>query len=140
MVGVILSIHSSPNHWLFGELRLASMEVHIYDSLGRVAYLKFKSDGTVTKFESQVANYLDKINYWARRNIPRIPLNMQFIYEENVPQQSSHLGDYGVFVCMFTEQLVTGQPIRELIDPKNATLEFRQWMAKKFWGSSLGPM
>nr|KAJ0211975.1 hypothetical protein LSAT_V11C400164980 [Lactuca sativa] len=26
---VLLPIHSSPNHWLFGELRLASMEVHI---------------------------------------------------------------------------------------------------------------
>nr|KAJ0217079.1 hypothetical protein LSAT_V11C300121270 [Lactuca sativa] len=34
---VLLPIHSSPNHWLFGELRLASMEVHIYDSLGRGA-------------------------------------------------------------------------------------------------------
>nr|KAJ0204777.1 hypothetical protein LSAT_V11C500286470 [Lactuca sativa] len=60
---VILPIHSSPNHSLFGELRLTSMDVHIYDSLGRVAYEKFKSDGTFTKFESRVANYLDKINY-----------------------------------------------------------------------------
>nr|KAJ0188556.1 hypothetical protein LSAT_V11C900477370 [Lactuca sativa] len=84
---VLLPIHSSPNHWLFGELRLASMEVHIYDSLGRVAYEKFKYDGTLTKFESRVANYLDTINYWARRNIPRIPLNIQFIYEENVPNK-----------------------------------------------------
>ncbi|XP_052625770.1 uncharacterized protein LOC111893189 [Lactuca sativa] len=95
---VLLPIHSSPNHWLFGELRLASMEVHIYDSLGRGAYEKFKSKGIFSKFERRVANYLDKIKYWARRKIPRIPLNMQFIYEENVPQQSSHLGDCGVFV------------------------------------------
>nr|KAJ0210255.1 hypothetical protein LSAT_V11C400212810 [Lactuca sativa] len=137
---VLLPIHSSPNHWVFGELRLALMEVHIYDSLGRVAYKKFKFDETFTKFESQVANYLDKINYWARRNISRISLNMQFIYEENVPQQSSHLGDCGVFVCMFMEQLVSGQPIRELIDPKNATLEFRQRMTKILWGSILGPI
>nr|KAJ0218626.1 hypothetical protein LSAT_V11C300119600 [Lactuca sativa] len=28
---VLLPIHSSPNHWLFEELRLASMEVHIYE-------------------------------------------------------------------------------------------------------------
>nr|KAJ0222374.1 hypothetical protein LSAT_V11C200097360 [Lactuca sativa] len=137
---VLLLIHSSPNHWLFGELRLASMEVHIYDSLGRGAYEKFKSEGIFSKFEHRVANYLDKIKYWARRNIPRIPLNMQFIYEENVPQQSSHLGDCGVFVCMFMEQLVSGQPIRVLIDPKNAALEFRLRMAKIIWGSSLGPM
>ncbi|KAL7595767.1 hypothetical protein Lser_V15G29163 [Lactuca serriola] len=137
---VLLPIHSSPNHWLFGELRLASMEVHIYDSLGRGAYEKFKSEGIFSKFERRVANYLDKIKYWARRNIPRIPLNMQFIYEENVPQQSSHLGDCGVFVCMFMEQLVSGQPIRVLIDPKNASLEFRLRMAKIIWGSSLGPM
>nr|KAJ0197221.1 hypothetical protein LSAT_V11C700346700 [Lactuca sativa] len=102
---VLLPIHSSPNHWLFGELRLASMEVHIYDSLGRGAYEKFQSKGIFSKFERRVANYLDKIKYWARRNIPRIPLNMQFIYEENVPQQSSHLGDCGVFLCMFMEQL-----------------------------------
>nr|KAJ0203036.1 hypothetical protein LSAT_V11C500244650 [Lactuca sativa] len=95
---VLLSIHSSPNHWLFGELRLASMEVHIYDSLGRGAYEKFKSEGIFSKFERRVANYLDKIKYWARRNIPRIPLNMQFIYEENVPQQSSHFGDCGCVV------------------------------------------
>nr|KAJ0205813.1 hypothetical protein LSAT_V11C500284660 [Lactuca sativa] len=139
-MAVLLPIHSSPNHWLFGELRLASMEVHIYDSLGRGAYEKFKSEGIFSKFERRVANYLDKIKYWARRNIPRIPLNMQFIYEENVPQQSSHLGDCGVFVCMFMEQFVLGQPIRVLIDPKNAALEFRQRMAKNFWGSSLGPM
>nr|KAJ0218857.1 hypothetical protein LSAT_V11C300126060 [Lactuca sativa] len=112
---VLLPIHSSPNHWLFGELRLASMEVHIYDSLGRGAYEKFQSEGIFSKFERRVANYLDKIKYWARRNIPRIPLNMQFIYEENVPQQSSHLGDCGVFLCMFMEQLVSGQPIRVLI-------------------------
>nr|KAJ0188341.1 hypothetical protein LSAT_V11C900464840 [Lactuca sativa] len=137
---VLLSIHSSPNHWLFGDLRLASMEVHIYDSLGRMAYGKFKFDGTFTKFESRVENYLDKINYWARSYIPRILLNMQFIYEKNVPQQNSHLGDYGVFVCMFMEQLVSGQPIRKLIDPRNAALEFRQRMTKFFWGSSLGPM
>nr|KAJ0215112.1 hypothetical protein LSAT_V11C300123180 [Lactuca sativa] len=92
---VLMPIHSSPNHWLFGELRLASMEVHIYDSFGRGAYEKFNSDGTFTKFEARVADYLDKIDYWARRNIPRIPLNMQFIFETNVPQQSSHLGDCG---------------------------------------------
>ncbi|KAL7604111.1 hypothetical protein Lser_V15G18458 [Lactuca serriola] len=137
---VLLSIHSSPNHWLFGELRLASMEVHIYDSLGRGAYEKFQSEGIFSKFERRVANYLDKIKYWARRNIPRIPLNMQFIYEENVPQQSSHLGDCGVFLCMFMEQLVSGQPIRVLIDPKNAALEFRLRMAKIIWGSSLAPL
>nr|KAJ0194069.1 hypothetical protein LSAT_V11C800437860 [Lactuca sativa] len=137
---VLLPIHSSPNHWLFGELRLASMEVHIYDSLGRGAYEKFKSEGIFSKFERRVANYLDKIKYWARRNIPRIPLNMQFIYEENVPQQSSHLGDCGVFLCMFMEQLVSGQPIRVLIDPKNAALEFRLRMAKIIWGSSLAPL
>ena len=65
---------------------------------------------------------------------------MQFIYEENAPQQSSHLGDCSVFVCMFMEQLVSAQPIRELIDPKNAALEFRQRMTKIYWGSSLGPM
>nr|KAJ0209397.1 hypothetical protein LSAT_V11C400210090 [Lactuca sativa] len=127
---VLLPIHSSPNHWLFGELRLASMEVHIYDSLGREAYEKFKSEEIFSKFERRVANYLYKIKYWARRNISRIPLNMQFIYEENVPQQSSNLGDCGVFVCMFMEQFVSGQPIRVLIHPKNATLEFRQRMAK----------
>nr|KAJ0213533.1 hypothetical protein LSAT_V11C400169660 [Lactuca sativa] len=125
---------------LFGKLRLASMEVHIYDSLGRGAYEKFKYEGIFSKFERRVANYLDKIKYWTRRNIPRIPLNMQFIYEENVPQQSSHLGDCGVFVCMFMEQFVSGQPIRVLIDQKNAALEFRQRMANFFWGSSLGPM
>nr|KAJ0221287.1 hypothetical protein LSAT_V11C200078970 [Lactuca sativa] len=102
---VLLPIHSSPNHWLFGELRLASMEVHIYDRLGRGAYEKFQSEGIFFKFERRVANYLDKIKYWVRRNIPSIPLNMQFIYEENVPQQSSHLGDCGVFLCMFMEQL-----------------------------------
>ncbi|XP_023756981.2 uncharacterized protein LOC111905526 [Lactuca sativa] len=137
---VLLPIHSSPNHWLFGELRLASIEVHIYDSLGRGAYEKFKSEGIFSKFERRVENYLDKIKYRARRNIPRIPLNMQFIYEENVPQQSSHLGDCGVFLCMFMEQLVSGQPIRVLIDPKNAALEFRLRMTKIIWGSSLGPM
>nr|KAJ0191717.1 hypothetical protein LSAT_V11C800398120 [Lactuca sativa] len=137
---VLLPIHSSPNHWLFGELRLESMEVHIYDSLGRGAYEKFKYEGIFSKFERRVANYLDKNKYWVRRNIPRIPLNMQFIYEENVPQQSSHLGDCGVFLCMFMEQLVSGQPIRVLIDPKNAALEFRLRMAKIIWGSSLVPM
>nr|KAJ0186716.1 hypothetical protein LSAT_V11C900471570 [Lactuca sativa] len=137
---VLMPIHPFPNHWLFGELRLSSMEVHLYDSLGRRAYEKFKSDGTFTKFEAQVAEYLDKIDYWARRNIPRILWNMQFILETSVPKQSSMLGDCGVFVCMFMEQLVSGQPIRELINPRNAALEFHQRMTKIYWGSSLGPM
>nr|KAJ0201149.1 hypothetical protein LSAT_V11C600316790 [Lactuca sativa] len=119
---------------------VASMEVHIYDSLGRGAYEKFQSEGIFSKFERRVTNYLDKIKYWAWRNIPKIPLNMQFIYEENVPQQSSHLGDCGVFLCMFMEQLVSGQPIRVLIDPKNAALEFRLRMAKIIWGSILAPL
>nr|KAJ0206677.1 hypothetical protein LSAT_V11C500243060 [Lactuca sativa] len=73
---VLMPSHSFPNHWLFGELRLASMEVHIYDNLGRGAYEKFNFDGTFTKLEARVAEYLDKIDYWVRRNIPRIPLNM----------------------------------------------------------------
>ena len=135
-----MPIHSYPNHWLFGELRLESMEVHIYDSLGRNAFTLFESNGTFTKFEAKVEKVLAKINYWRRRNLRRTPLNMSFILEDNVPQQSSHLGDCGVFVCMFMEQLVSGQPIRQLIDPKYAALEFRQRMAKIFWGSCVGPM
>ena len=55
---------------------------------------------------------------------------MKFILEKQVPQQSGELVDYAVFVCMFMEKLVSDQPIRKLIDPKNAALEFRQRMAK----------
>nr|KAJ0210663.1 hypothetical protein LSAT_V11C400194670 [Lactuca sativa] len=100
---VLLPIHSSPNHWLFRELRLASMEVHIYDSLGRVAYEKLNSNGTYTKFESRVANYLDKINYWAPRNILRIPLNMQFILKKKMFPNKVVIWEIVVFlfVCLW---------------------------------------
>ena len=88
-----MRIHSFPNHWLFGELQLDSMEVYIYDSLGRNTYQKFESGGTFSKFVARLADHLDKINYWAHRSIPKIPLDMKFIFETNVLQQSSELGD-----------------------------------------------
>nr|KAJ0221974.1 hypothetical protein LSAT_V11C200066430 [Lactuca sativa] len=137
---VYMLIHSYPNHWLFGELRLESIEVHLYDSLGRGTFENFELDGTLSKFEAWVAKFLDKTNYWKRRNIPKRPLNMTFTLEDSVPQQSSVLGDCVVFVCMFMEQLVSGQPIHEFMDPKNADLEFRQRMDKIYWGSCVGPM
>nr|KAJ0190273.1 hypothetical protein LSAT_V11C800443980 [Lactuca sativa] len=63
--------------------------------------------GIATYPDIMVTNFLDKINYWRRRNIPRRPLNMTFTLEDNVPQQSNGLGDCVVFVCMFMEQLVS---------------------------------
>nr|KAJ0204207.1 hypothetical protein LSAT_V11C500266130 [Lactuca sativa] len=89
---VLMPIHSFHNHWLFGKLRLESMEVHIYDSLGRSTYKKFEYDGTLSKFAAR-----------AQRNIPRIPLDMKFIFETNVPQKSSELGEIALFlfVCLW---------------------------------------
>nr|KAJ0227050.1 hypothetical protein LSAT_V11C100026640 [Lactuca sativa] len=94
-------------------------------------------------FMSGVATYANIIVPWWDVDMeehPRRPLNMAFTLEDNVPQQSSGLGDCVVFACMFMEQLVSGQQIRELIDPKNVALEFRQRMTKIYWGSCVGPM
>nr|KAJ0195672.1 hypothetical protein LSAT_V11C700345340 [Lactuca sativa] len=79
---VLMLIHSFPNNWLFGELRLDSMEVHLYDNLGR---------GLMKN-------------------------------------------------SILMEQLVSGQPIRHLTDPRNAALVFCQRMTKICWGSTLGLM
>nr|KAJ0204305.1 hypothetical protein LSAT_V11C500296100 [Lactuca sativa] len=57
----------NPTSWLLGGMSIR---------LGRGDYEKLNSDGTFTEFEARVADHLDKIDYWARRNIPRIPLNM----------------------------------------------------------------
>nr|KAJ0219693.1 hypothetical protein LSAT_V11C200078670 [Lactuca sativa] len=53
-ISVYMPIHSYPNHWLFGGLQL---------DLGRGVFENFESGGTLSKFEAQVAKYLDKIKY-----------------------------------------------------------------------------
>nr|KAJ0205182.1 hypothetical protein LSAT_V11C500265630 [Lactuca sativa] len=129
-IKVCMSIHYYPNHWLLGDLHLESMGV--YHSLGRSAYNWLESNGTFIGYEARVTKLLEKINYWRRRNIPGTPLKMIITREDNVPQQNSHLGDCGVFVCMFMEQLVSRQPIRLVTDPIKAAMEFRQRMEKSF--------
>nr|KAJ0191546.1 hypothetical protein LSAT_V11C800449810 [Lactuca sativa] len=84
---ILLSIHLSPNHWLFRELRSVSMEVHIYDSLSKGAYEKFNSDGTFTKLEARVVDYSEKIDYWARKNIARIPLICNSFSKQMLPNK-----------------------------------------------------
>nr|KAJ0184479.1 hypothetical protein LSAT_V11C900500400 [Lactuca sativa] len=129
----------TPTSWFLGGMWIRYLGNYDWIQWKSI-FMTISSDGTFSKFVAWVTNHLDKINYWAQRNILRIPLDMKFIFETNVPQQSSEMGDYGVFVCMFMEQIVSGQPIRELTNPKNVALEFRQRMTKIYWGSCDCPM
>nr|KAJ0202427.1 hypothetical protein LSAT_V11C600299000 [Lactuca sativa] len=96
----------TPTSWFLGGMSIR---------LGRGAYEKFNSDGTFTKFEARLADYVDKIGYWAWRNIPRIPLNMQFISKQMFPNKIV-IWEIAVFlfVCLWNNEFQANQYVNLL--------------------------
>ncbi|KAI3766120.1 hypothetical protein L2E82_16170 [Cichorium intybus] len=86
---------------MLGELRLDTMNIHIYDSfLQGHFYDRLVQQGHIQNFKKQVVALLDSINYWQNRGIPRIDVDLEFIMETWVPQQSGPLGDCAVWYCL----------------------------------------
>ncbi|KAI3691270.1 hypothetical protein L2E82_49538 [Cichorium intybus] len=53
--------------------------------------------GHIQTFKTEVVALLDSINYWNNRGIPRRDVDLEFIMEAWVPQQSGPLGDCAEF-------------------------------------------
>ncbi|KAI3720741.1 hypothetical protein L2E82_31734 [Cichorium intybus] len=94
---------------MLGELRLDTMKIHIYDSfLQGHFYDRLVQQGHIQNFKKQVVALLDSINYWQNRGIPRIDVDLEFIMETWVPQQSRPLGDCAVWSCLLLEYAISG--------------------------------
>ncbi|KAI3779359.1 hypothetical protein L2E82_09075 [Cichorium intybus] len=126
---------------MLGELRLDTMKIHIYDSfLQGHFYDRLVQQGHIQNFKKQVVALLDLINYWQNRNIPRIDVDLEFIMETWVPQQSGPLGDCAVWSCLLLEYAISGVrvPVQGYEDytPKYyAARKFRERMGRIYWAS-----
>ncbi|KAL4586248.1 hypothetical protein LXL04_010883 [Taraxacum kok-saghyz] len=97
---------------------------------------KLVSDGTIGRFQEDLVGLLDGIDYWASAGVGRKnPKDLTFENVEGLPQQSGILGDCGVFLCMYLEQLVSGIKICDVSDTESLGKEFRIRMGNIFYGS-----
>ncbi|KAI3767779.1 hypothetical protein L2E82_18182 [Cichorium intybus] len=102
---------------MLGELRLDSMKIHIYDS-----FLQ--------------GHFYDRLN----RGIPRIDVDLEFIMETWVPQQSGPLGDCAVWSCLLLEYAISGvrvpvQGDEDYTPTDYAARKFRERMGRIYWAS-----
>ncbi|KAI3768225.1 hypothetical protein L2E82_18732 [Cichorium intybus] len=94
---------------MLGELCLDTMKIHLYDSLLQSHYYNLLvEEGQIQSFKTDVVALLDSINYWNQRGILRRELDLEFIIEAWVPQQSGPLGDCGVWSCLLLEYGISG--------------------------------
>ncbi|KAI3791027.1 hypothetical protein L2E82_04563 [Cichorium intybus] len=123
------------------ELRLDTMKIHIYDSfLQGHFYDLLVQQGHIQNFKKQVVALLDSINYWQNRGIPQIDVDLEFIMETWVPQQSGLLGDCAVWSCLLLEYVISRVrvPVQgdEDYTPTNyAARKFRERMGRIYWAS-----
>ncbi|KAL4570770.1 hypothetical protein LXL04_026432 [Taraxacum kok-saghyz] len=134
---VFIPINIPHSHWILGELSLQTMKVRVFDSGLRMCSLnKLVSDGTIGRFQEDLVGLLDGIDYWGSACVGRKnPKDLTFKNVEGLPQQSDILGDCGVFLCMYLEQLVSGIKICDVSDTESLGKEFRIRMGKIFYGS-----
>ncbi|KAL4556303.1 hypothetical protein LXL04_038950 [Taraxacum kok-saghyz] len=134
---VFIPINIPQSHWILGELSLQKMKVRVFDSGLRMWSLnKLVSDGTIGRFQEDLVGLLDGIDYWGSACVGRKnPKDLTFKNVEGLPQQSDILGDCGVFLCMYLEQLVSGIKICDVSDTESLGKEFRIRMGKIFYGS-----
>ena len=118
------------------------MTVRVYDSaVGLNCLKKLETKGTIPKFKKSLIALLDGIGYWTKANRPiRKEEDIVFEVVPGLPQQTGKLGDCGVFLCMWLEQLVSGQPLTLDRPADKACIDFRTRMAKIFIGSRLKPV
>ncbi|KAI3708494.1 hypothetical protein L2E82_37667 [Cichorium intybus] len=94
---------------MLGELRLDTMKIHLYDSLLHGHFYNLPVEqGHIQKFKTEVVALLDSINYWNNRGIPQRDVDLEFIMEAWVPQQSGPLGDCAVWSCLLLEYAISG--------------------------------
>ncbi|KAL4584718.1 hypothetical protein LXL04_009326 [Taraxacum kok-saghyz] len=105
---VFIPINITRSHWILAEFSLQTMKVRVFDSgLWTRSLKKLVSDGTIGRFQEDLVGLLDGIDYWASAGVGRKnPKHLTFENVEGLPQQSGKLGDCGVFLCMYLEQLV----------------------------------
>ncbi|KAL4579914.1 hypothetical protein LXL04_016084 [Taraxacum kok-saghyz] len=113
---VFIPINIKHSTWILGELSLQTIKVRVFDSgLFMRSLKKLVSDGTIGRFQEDLVGLLDGIDYWASAGVGRkYPKQITFEYVKGLPQQSGKLGDCGVFLCMYLEQLVSRLEICEL--------------------------
>ncbi|KAI3709991.1 hypothetical protein L2E82_39764 [Cichorium intybus] len=126
---------------MLGELRLDTMKIHLYDSFlqGHI-YNLLVEQGHIQNFKNHVVALLDSINYWQNRGIPRIDVDLEFIMETWVPQQSGPLGDCAVWCCLLLEYAISGVRVPVQGDENYtatdyAARKFRERMGRIFWAS-----
>lgn len=142
-VQVFIPINIPNRHWVLGELRLSSMTVYIYDSLVAMGcYEHLVENKQISKFTEGLAALLNQIDYLSKENRVTIkPADIKFVVIDDLPQQKGMLGDCGVFMCMWMEQLVSGQPLsvlKGMLGDKQADkacMEYRMRMGKIYLGS-----
>lgn len=92
--------------------------------------------GKIKNFCEQLIVLLDGIGYWSKADRTKIkPGDIVFKVLEDLPVQKGELGDCGVFLCMWLEQLVSGKPLTLDREADKACLDFRLRMGKIFIGS-----
>ncbi|KAI3691292.1 hypothetical protein L2E82_49586 [Cichorium intybus] len=125
---------------MLGELRLDTMKIHLYDSLLQGHYYNLlEEQGHIQKFKTDVVALLDSIKYWNKRGIPRREVDLEFIIEAWVPQQSGPLGDCAVWSCLLLEYAISGVRVPVQGDANYMTTDymarvFRERMGRIFWG------
>ncbi|KAI3778482.1 hypothetical protein L2E82_07816 [Cichorium intybus] len=96
--------------------------------------------GHIQTFKTEVVALLDSINYWNNRGIPRRDVDLEFIMEAWVPQQSGPLGDCAVWSCLLLEYAISGvrvpvQGDADYMPTDSAARVFLERMGRIFWGS-----
>ncbi|KAI3751751.1 hypothetical protein L2E82_22842 [Cichorium intybus] len=125
---------------MLGELRLDTMKIHIYDSFLQGNFYDRLVQGQIQTFKKQVVALLDSINYWQNRGIPRIDVDLEFIMETWVPQQSGPLGDCAVWSCLLLEYAISGvrvpvQGDEDYTPTDYAARKFRERMGRIYGAS-----
>ncbi|CAI9264100.1 unnamed protein product [Lactuca saligna] len=104
-------------------------------------YNNFRSFGTVkiidfVWFAELMEHILLEICYWNHMGLPVQKASIIVTDVTDVPQQEGMFGEYGVFMLIFMEQLVSGRPIGISMAPVVGATQFRYIMAMIYYGSS----
>ncbi|KAL4589687.1 hypothetical protein LXL04_002595 [Taraxacum kok-saghyz] len=82
--------------------------------------------------KEDLVGLVDDIDFWGSEGVDRkIPNQITFKNVERLTQHSGKLGDWGVFLCMYLEKLVSGREICEVRDTESLGEEFGIRMGKK---------
>ncbi|CAI9268090.1 unnamed protein product [Lactuca saligna] len=111
------------------------------DTLSLNLYDNFRCFDTVNlidfvHFEELIDHILLNIGYKNHMDFPVQKASITVAGVMDVPQQEWMFGECGVFMLMYMEQLVSGQPIGISISFVIAATQFRNTMGMIYYGSS----